>query len=74
MLTATVAERGQVTIPKPLRDRLGIKPATVLEFRVKNGVLMAVKAAHEDPVSAVTGCLKTGRSTDDWMAELRGPA
>lgn len=72
MLTATVAERGQVTIPKTLRDRLGIKPATVLEFSVKNGVLMAVKTVRSDPVAAVTGCLKTGRRTDEWMNELRG--
>lgn len=73
MWTATVAERGQVTIPKALRDRLGIKPSTVLEFSVKKGVLTAAKAARKDPVAEVTGCLKTGRSTDDWMTELRGP-
>jgi len=27
-----VTEGGQVTIPKPLRERLGVKPGTVLEF------------------------------------------
>ena len=72
MLTAVVAERGQVTIPKVLRDRLGIKPATVLAFSVKNGVLTAVKVVPNDPVAAVTGCLKTDRDSDEWMDELRG--
>jgi AbrB family looped-hinge helix DNA binding protein len=72
MMTATVDKSGRVTIPRALRDRMGINPATVLEFRVKTGVLMAVKAGLEDTVSAATGCLKTGRSSDDWMAELRG--
>ena len=72
MLTATVAERGQVTIPKALHDRLGIKPATVLAFSVKNGVLTAVKVVPNDPVADVTGCLGADRRTDEWVAELRG--
>lgn len=72
MLTATVAERGQVTIPKALRDRMGIRPSTVLSFSVKDGALIAVKAVKEDPISSVLGCLKTKRSTDDWMNEIRG--
>jgi looped-hinge helix DNA binding domain, AbrB family len=72
MLTAIVAERGQVTIPKALRERLGIKPSTVLAFSVKNGALLAVKADREDPVTAAVGCLKTDRTSDEWLNELRG--
>jgi len=32
--TAIVSEKGQVTLPKPLRDRLGIRPGTRLAFRL----------------------------------------
>ncbi|MHB1013422.1 MAG: AbrB/MazE/SpoVT family DNA-binding domain-containing protein, partial [Desulfobacteria bacterium] len=32
-MKATVAERGQVTIPKLLREKLGIRPGTRLDFR-----------------------------------------
>ncbi len=32
-MKARVAERGQVTIPKRLRERLGLKPGTILEFK-----------------------------------------
>ncbi len=32
--SATVSDKGQVTLPKALRDRLGIQPGTRLEFRV----------------------------------------
>ncbi|MFO1221016.1 MAG: AbrB/MazE/SpoVT family DNA-binding domain-containing protein [Burkholderiaceae bacterium] len=32
--TAIVSEKGQVTLPKPLRDRLGIGPGSRLAFRV----------------------------------------
>jgi AbrB family looped-hinge helix DNA binding protein len=72
MMTAIVAERGQVTIPKALRNRLGIRHSTVLAFSVKNGAIIAVKAVKEDPVTSVLGCLKTERSSDAWMTELRG--
>ncbi len=42
-MKAKVAERGQVTIPKRLRDKLGIAPGTVLEFQDQDGKLVAVK-------------------------------
>ena len=35
--TAVVSEKGQVTLPKVLRDRLGIVPGSRLEFRVAPG-------------------------------------
>ena len=42
-MKATVAERGQVTIPKPLREKLGIRPGTRLDFKDDGGKLVAVK-------------------------------
>lgn len=71
-MNAVVAERGQVTIPKPLRQRLGITPKTVLDFHEENGRLIAVKAAGGDPVSRVRGCLKLNQTTDALMDALRG--
>ena len=32
--TATVSDKGQVTLPKAMRDRLGIQPGSRLAFRV----------------------------------------
>jgi AbrB family looped-hinge helix DNA binding protein len=40
-MKAKVAERGQVTIPKALRERLGIVPGTVLDFFEEQGRLIA---------------------------------
>jgi hypothetical protein len=51
---------------------MGIRPSTVLEFSVKDGALIAVKALEKDPVSSVLGCLKTDLTSDEWMAKLRG--
>jgi AbrB family looped-hinge helix DNA binding protein len=71
-MKAKVAERGQVTIPKFLRDRLGIRPGTVLEFREEGGRLVVVKEEHVGVVDQVYGSLGQGRSTDDVINELRG--
>jgi AbrB family looped-hinge helix DNA binding protein len=56
-MKARVAERGQVTIPKRLRERLGVKPGTVLEFSEEHEHLIAVKSGGGDPISEVYGCL-----------------
>ncbi len=72
-MKAKVAERGQVTIPKALRKKLGLTPGTVLEFEADDGRLVAVKVQPRDPVDAVFGSLGRGRSTDELMSELRDP-
>lgn len=70
-MKAIVADRGQVTIPKALRDSLGIGPRTVLEFRVENGCLIAEKADIASRLASVVGCLKLDRPTDEILAEMR---
>ena len=70
-MKAVVAERGQVTIPKALREKLGIRPGTALEFTAKDGTLLARKA-ETDPVSQVFGCLGGRVDTDRFIRSLRG--
>lgn len=70
--TAIVSEKGQVTLPKAIRDKLGIRPGEILEFRTEAGRLIAVKASRRAQVERVVGILKTGRTTDEMMRELRG--
>ena len=74
VLQAIVAERGQVTIPKRLRDRLGITPRTRLQFDEVRGRLIVTKVVEADAVTRVTGCLQLGRTTDAAIRELRGEA
>jgi AbrB family looped-hinge helix DNA binding protein len=73
-MKTTVSEKGQVTIPKPLRNRLGIRPGHVLDFREERGRLVATKATSQDPVESVYGILKLGRATDEVITSLRGAA
>ncbi|HLU25198.1 MAG TPA: AbrB/MazE/SpoVT family DNA-binding domain-containing protein [Longimicrobiales bacterium] len=72
-MKAVVSEKGQVTIPKALRDRMGIRPGQVLEFREENGRLVVTKQVPEDAFASVIGILEIGRSTDEVLEELRGP-
>jgi len=71
-MKAIVSEKGQVTIPKPLRERLGIRPGQELEFEEERGRLVATKATAEDLVDAVYGILQLDRSTDEIVEQLRG--
>ena len=71
-MKATVSQKGQVTIPKALRDRLGIRPGAVLDVREEAGRLVATKQSTEDAVGRVYGILKVRRRTDRLMESLRG--
>jgi AbrB family looped-hinge helix DNA binding protein len=73
-MKSRVSERGQITIPKRLRERLGILPGQVLEFEADHGRLVATKVAARDPVDAVYGMLGEKGSTDEFVDEIRGPA
>jgi AbrB family looped-hinge helix DNA binding protein len=71
-MKAVVSEKGQVTIPKRLRDRLGIVPGAVLEFREESGTLVASKASSADAIASVYGIREVGRPVDELVDELRG--
>jgi antitoxin PrlF len=73
-MKATVSEKGQVTVPKSLRERLDIRPGDELDFSAEGGRLIALKATSEDPVDAVYGSVDLGRPTNEIVRELRGDA
>jgi AbrB family looped-hinge helix DNA binding protein len=71
-MKAVVSEKGQVTIPKSLRDRLGIHAGETLDFEADAGRLVATKIVARDPVDAVFGVLELPDGTDAVIAALRG--
>jgi antitoxin PrlF len=48
---STVTKKGQVTIPKPVRDRLHIKEGDSLYFEVKDNVLILKRKERKSLLS-----------------------
>ena len=72
-MKAILSEKGQVTIPKRLRDRLGLRPGQVLDFTEERGKLVARKVVERDRIEELAGILDLeGKTTDAIMIELRG--
>jgi len=73
-MKTTVSEKGQITIPKRLRDRLGLRPGTVLDFEEAGGRLVGRKLVPADHLDALIGILpRPPGGTDATLRELRGP-
>ncbi|MBI3540711.1 MAG: AbrB/MazE/SpoVT family DNA-binding domain-containing protein [Deltaproteobacteria bacterium] len=71
---STVSERGQITLPKELRDRMGLKPGTSVRFVPSPKGILIQRDSAEDPMGEVFGVLKDGIRTDDYLKETRGKA
>jgi antitoxin PrlF len=68
-----VSEKGQITIPKRLRDQLGIRMGDELDFEVEHGRLVVTKTAERDAIDRLYGSLKLPASTDELIEQMRGP-
>jgi AbrB family looped-hinge helix DNA binding protein len=61
MATATLTSKGQLVIPKPIRDYLHLHPGDTLDFLVKESGEVLMRPAIED-VRSLKGVLyKPGR-------------
>jgi AbrB family looped-hinge helix DNA binding protein len=73
-IDVTLAERGQIVIPKEARDALGLKPGARLQLRVEGARLLIEKKVQLDLSRWVGKALDDGLSTEQALAELRGRA
>ena len=68
-----ISERGQITIPKPLRERFGMQPNVEVEITpTEEGLLIRKRPVAEHPVDRVYGLLDGRGNTDDYIEEIRG--
>jgi len=74
-MDATVAERGQITLPKEVRDTLGLTKGTKLTVEIDKGRIILRKDTSA-AVAKLRGIYKLplGMTTDDVMRELKGRA
>ena len=73
-MNSRVGERGQVTIPKRMRDRLGIRPGEEVEFEEHEDFLMVRKSAKSDTLEELRGLVTLRGGVDKYLVEARGPA
>ncbi len=73
-MKSIVSEKGQVTIPKAIRDRLGLRAGTVVEFQAVEGKLVGVKTDPADPFRKWLGKgrLPGGLDVDSYLERVRG--
>jgi antitoxin PrlF len=90
IMTSTLTQKGQVTIPKSFRDYLGIAPGDPIAFYINDRGEVTVKGAQsclkplpmeaqalsfQERVKSVVGVVEpNGMTTDEYMAWLRGEA
>ncbi len=75
-----ISERGQITIPKKLRDRFGMHRDVEVEVTpAEGGLLIRKRTESEHPVERVFGILDRDsghgmpiRDIDDYLEEIRG--
>lgn len=69
-----VSEKGQITIPKACRERLGIHRGTMLDIKAVDGQLVGSKIQSEDPFSYWKGKGKLPggiKNVDDYLERVR---
>ena len=73
-----IGERGQVTIPKEIRERFGLGPDTEVEFHVVQGSIVLKKAPRKLDLKKWKGRCKESFATlgyssvDKFIEDVRG--
>ena len=72
---ATVTSKGQITIPREVRERLGLAQGDIIEFSVENGkTVVRPLRGGDNPFMPYAGAVSGFESiaeVNDWSRELR---
>jgi AbrB family looped-hinge helix DNA binding protein len=74
-MTSTISAKGQITVPKAVRDKLGLRPGARVEFELTatGALLRKGRRGGVRAVDRVLGILKREASTDSLIDDMRGP-
>ncbi len=74
MATARLTRKGQVTIPKEVRDRLGLRPGDEVAFVEDQESVRLEKRPGASPFAKYRGYLKhlAGQDPDQLVEQMRG--
>jgi antitoxin PrlF len=72
-MTSTISSKGQITVPKAVRDKLGLRPGVSVDFELTaTGVLLRKGRRGVRAVDRVLGILTRETSTDSLIDDMRG--
>jgi AbrB family looped-hinge helix DNA binding protein len=73
-MNSILSEKGQITIPKRLREDLGLVPGSVLDFSEEDGRLVAKRISVDTPIKSWRGAGKPpkSKSVDAYIRKARG--
>lgn len=71
---STLTQKGQVTVPKGVRDALGLRPGTRVTFELREGEAVLRKQVEPHYIDRWRGHLKphVREGTDELLTRLRG--
>ncbi len=81
-MKATLTSKGQITIPRAIRERLNLKPGDVLDFDENASVIIARRVIEPEEWNARLNeardrwdgeLIPDGQTGEDFIEELRGP-
>jgi antitoxin PrlF len=74
MSTANLTTRGRITIPKEIRDRMGLRAGDKVVFVENSGSFILKKSVANSPFDPWVGFLEnpTGETVDEIIEDLRG--
>ena len=68
-----ISKRGQITIPKRLRDQYGMHCGVEIKVTpLRNGILIQNLETNRHPVDRVFGLLCSQENVDEYVEEIRG--
>lgn len=68
-----ISERGQITIPKRLRDRFGLNEGVEVDITpTEHGLLIQKRSVAKHPVERASGILDASVDVDRYVEEARG--
>lgn len=69
-----ITSKGQVTIPKDVRDAFGFEPGTDVEIVAEDGVVVLRKRPEDAALARWVGALRIEDGVDEFVDAARGDA